>query len=450
MEIVSETPEKALPDDKALEEHGLRPNASAQILEIALNRRQISTGEMARLIDPQVLVDRSRFAIAIAWLAGFLKGMNIAIVTGKAEVEYKQKFPAPKRVSNQEILFKRNKDIEQIDDMTLSEGIEILEFDAEQKRDYKAFKLDPSLEWYMRKIRHPLLSQHEELTLGKKMLEEGDINARNKLISHNLRLAAYLAKKYLWSGWELLDLIEEANVGLITAADKYDYRRGLRFSTMASWWIKQALQRAIQDTGKEIRMPVYIQQTRYAILRISRELEQELDRIPTLEEIAKKMLKPVDFIKTVMEHTDISVVSLHSAKAGEDESAFGDRLEDSQAEDPFILLQAKEEIAACRERIGAFLETLKSLPISGRDKKFFMEYYQLVDIGRKATLESVALKEDLTRERVRQINMKTWVLLAELKVDMTPELLDAEFVRLDALSDIVDGSGSTFVMPEKI
>ncbi len=310
MDTISQVAVGTLPDGEALEQHGLKSSAASQILEIAMSRRQISTGEMARLLDPRTLLDRSKFTIAIAWLAGFLKGMNIAIVTGKQEVDYKQKFPVVKKPP-QPFQFKKSGVIEE--EEVPAKEVELLEYNSEQKRDFRAFGLDPAFEWYMRKIKHPLLTQQEEISLGEKMVA-GDINARNKLVRHNLRLVISIARHFLWSGWELLDLIEEGNLGLITAANKFDYRRGNKFSTMATWWIKQQIHRSIMNTSNEIRMPVYIQDARYTILKISHELEQELDRVPTKEEIAKKMGKPEKFVTMVLENSGISIVSLHSSK----------------------------------------------------------------------------------------------------------------------------------------
>ncbi len=445
---ISEKSEQTLPSGEVLEQHGLKPNIASQILELAMNRRQISTGEMARLLDPRIVVDRSKFAIAIAWLAGFLKGLNIAIVTGKQEVEYKEKFPVAKKPQGQQWEFKAN---DAIDEAIAPDEIELVPFDAAQLKDFKAFRIDPGLEWYMRKSKHPLLTREQELSIGKKMLENGDINARNELVRHNLRLVVSIAKHYLWSGWEFLDLIEEGNLGLIKAANKFDYRMGCKFSTMATWWIKQAIQRAVMDTGKEIRLPVHVQEARYAILKVSRELKQELGTPPTPEQIAKKMSKPVDFIKNVLERTDISIVSLHASANGEEgDDTIGGLIEDTQGENPSMMLEAKEEAEICRSGIESFLKTLQSLPIPGRDKGFFMEYYQLIDPTAKATLESVARKERITRERVRQINMKTWEMLATLRVDMTPELLDAELIRLQALADITGDPVESFALSEKL
>ena len=248
---------------------------------------------------------------------------------------------------------------------------------------------------YLKEIgRIPLLSSEEEIELAKRM-EEGDEEAKKKLSEANLRLTVSIAKRYSGRGMQFLDLIQEGNLGLIKAVEKFDYRKGYKFSTYATWWIRQAITRGIADTAKTIRVPVHMVETINKTLRTSRMLLQELGREPTNEEIAKKMNMPVAKIDEILK-TSRDPVSLDTPIGEEEDSQLGDFIEDESLLSPvdsasFSML--KEELE----------EAMASL--TERERNVIKLRFGLDD-GKTRTLEEVGKEFNVTRERIRQIEAK--------------------------------------------
>ncbi|MGI5891241.1 MAG: RNA polymerase sigma factor RpoD [Bacillota bacterium] len=255
--------------------------------------------------------------------------------------------------------------------------------------------IDDPVRMYLKEIgRVPLLSAEEEVILAKRM-EEGDEESRRRLAEANLRLVVSIAKRYVGRGMLFLDLIQEGNLGLIKAVEKFDYHKGYKFSTYATWWIRQAITRAIADQARTIRIPVHMVETINKLIRIQRNLIQELGRDPSPEEIAKEMEIPVEKVRDILKISQ-EPVSLETPIGEEEDSHLGDFIEDEEALAPaeaasFFLL---------REQLEDVLSTL-----TPREKKVLQLRFGLDD-GRSRTLEEVGQVFGVTRERIRQIEAK--------------------------------------------
>ncbi len=255
--------------------------------------------------------------------------------------------------------------------------------------------IDDPVRMYLKEIgRIPLLTAEEEIELAKR-IEQGDEEAKRRLAEANLRLVVSIAKRYVGRGMLFLDLIQEGNLGLIKAVEKFDYRKGYKFSTYATWWIRQAITRAIADQARTIRIPVHMVETINKLVRVHRQLLQELGRDPTPEEIAREMDIPVERVREIQKIAQ-EPVSLETPIGEEEDSHLGDFIEDEDALAPaeaasFILL---------KEQLEEVLETL-----TPREREVLRLRFGLDD-GKARTLEEVGQKFKVTRERIRQIEAK--------------------------------------------
>jgi len=255
--------------------------------------------------------------------------------------------------------------------------------------------IDDPVRMYLKEIgRVPLLTAEEEVELAKRM-EQGDEEAKRRLAEANLRLVVSIAKRYVGRGMLFLDLIQEGNLGLIKAVEKFDFRKGFKFSTYATWWIRQAITRAIADQARTIRIPVHMVETINKLIRVSRQLLQEYGREPTPEEIAEKMDIPVERVREIMKIAQ-EPVSLETPIGEEEDSHLGDFIEDEDALAPaeaasFMLL---------KEQLEGVLDSL-----TPREEKVLRLRFGLDD-GRSRTLEEVGKEFGVTRERIRQIEAK--------------------------------------------
>ena len=248
---------------------------------------------------------------------------------------------------------------------------------------------------YLKEIgKVPLLTAEEEVEIAKR-IEQGDIEAKRQLAEANLRLVVSIAKKYVGRGMLFLDLIQEGNLGLMKAVEKFDYRKGFKFSTYATWWIRQAITRAIADQARTIRIPVHMVETINKLIRISRQLLQDLGRDPLPEEIAEEMEMPVDKVREIMKIAQ-EPVSLETPIGEEEDSHLGDFIPDDDAQAPadaaaYLLL---------KEQLEDVLETL-----TDREERVLRLRFGLDD-GKPRTLEEVGQVFGVTRERIRQIEAK--------------------------------------------
>jgi len=248
---------------------------------------------------------------------------------------------------------------------------------------------------YLKEIgKIPLLSTEEEIGLAKAM-EQGDSEARKKLAEANLRLVVSIAKRYVGRGMQFLDLIQEGNLGLIKAVEKFDYRKGYKFSTYATWWIRQAITRSIADQARTIRIPVHMVETINRLIRTQRQLVQELGREPLIEEIAAKMELPVERVQEIQKISQ-EPVSLETPIGEEEDSHLGDFIQDEQ-----VMVPADQAtFTLLHEQLMEALGTLTE-----REQKVLKLRFGLDD-GRPRTLEEVGKEFNVTRERIRQIEAK--------------------------------------------
>ncbi len=275
------------------------------------------------------------------------------------------------------------------------EEVEEIKLDDMNATSMEGISVDDPVRMYLREIgRIPLLTFDEELDLAKRILEN-DEEAKQKLAESNLRLVVSIAKKYVGRGMLFLDLIQEGNMGLIKAVEKFDYTKGFKFSTYATWWIRQAITRAIADQARTIRIPVHMVETINKLIRTSRHLLQQLGREPTPEEIAKEMDMPVEKVMEIQKIAQ-DPVSLETPIGEEDDSHLGDFIPDDESPAP----QDSAAYTLLKEQLEEVMQTL-----TPREAKVLKLRFGLED-GKARTLEEVGREFKVTRERIRQIEAK--------------------------------------------
>ena len=288
-----------------------------------------------------------------------------------------------------------SEDMDEEPDIEDLKEVENLKLDEITDTSYEGINVDDPVRMYLREIgRIPLLTFDQELELAKRILED-DEEARQQLAESNLRLVVSIAKKYVGRGMLFLDLIQEGNMGLIKAVEKFDYTKGFKFSTYATWWIRQAITRAIADQARTIRIPVHMVETINKLIRTSRHLLQQLGREPSPEEIAQEMEIPVEKVVEIQKIAQ-DPVSLETPIGEEDDSHLGDFIQDDDSPAP----HDSAAYTLLREQLEEVMNTL-----TPREAKVLKLRFGLED-GKSRTLEEVGKEFQVTRERIRQIEAK--------------------------------------------
>ena len=324
-----------------------------------------------------------------------IRNQNIIVIQGKGPEDSLDGEPDPEETDDilidaddDDLLETEDDEIEHLDDVeevrieATSEGLE-------------GVSTEDPVRMYLKEIGNvPLLTSEQEVDLARRV-EEGDPEAKKALTEANLRLVVSIAKKYVGRGMPFLDLIQEGNMGLMKAVDKFDYTKGYKFSTYATWWIRQAITRGIADTGRTIRVPVHMVETINKTLRMTRQLLQELGREPTPEEVADKLGVPASRVREVLKISR-DPVSLDTPIGEEDDSHLGDFIEDDTALSP----ADSATFSMLKEELSNALESLTE-----RERQVVKLRFGLED-GRARTLEEVGKEFNVTRERIRQIEAK--------------------------------------------
>ena len=342
----------------------------------------------ARLKELVSFANRNKGVIEVDKVNDFFKEMNLNVRQIDKIYEYLE--------SHNIVVLNPAEDDEPDDDllMEMDDDTELLAEADDLSLIANTMSGDP-VKQYLKEIGgYPLLSITEEIELAKR-IEEGDAQAKQMLAESNLRLVVSIAKRYVGRGLSFLDLIQEGNLGLIKAVDKFDYNKGYKFSTYATWWIRQAITRSIADQSRTIRIPVHMSEVINKTYRVSRSLLQELGREPTEQELSEAMNLPIEKVREILK-VSADPISLDTPIGEEDDSHLGDFIRDDTIMGP----EDAASYAVLQDQISRLLDTL-----TAREQRVLILRFGLKD-GRSRTLEEVGREFNVTRERIRQIEAK--------------------------------------------
>ena len=387
--------------DKLLEESSLVDLADQAVTEIPKPKRKSGKKKEDAPADNRSPQERLNELMEKGKKAGKLTPKDLELLDElNLDTEAVAKFYASLEQNNIDIDLGIN-DLPLEDDLlpAVEDLVTVEEVPEEEITDTDAlidtFATDDPVRMYLKEIgKVPLLTPEEEVDLAKRM-SEGDEEAKRRMTEANLRLVVSIAKRYVGRGMLFLDLIQEGNLGLIKAVEKFDYTKGYKFSTYATWWIRQAITRAIADQARTIRIPVHMVETINKTIRVSRQLLQELGHDPSAEEIAEEMDMPVEKVRDILKIAQ-EPVSLETPIGEEEDSHLGDFIPDEDASEP----SEAASFSLLREQLEEVLDTL-----APREKKVLELRFGIVD-GRTRTLEEVGKEFNVTRERIRQIEAK--------------------------------------------
>lgn len=454
-------------NDRIIDQMNLKPGAK-QIFLNAMEHGCITPQEISGMIPTASVKDRTKLKETIQQITKLLVSINVKIqieVTHTHTHVHKhthevQQTPKPRkaRIKPVELNPEEEEKLEKLfpkgseafsDKEINPEPDEIpeastIEEDEPTETDVMlAFDDSARVNFYYRRIRqYPLLSSEEEVELAK-LTENGDIAARNKFMLHNLRLVLKIARQYINRGLDYDDLVQEGNIGLLTATERFDYRKGFKFSTYAYWWIRQHIARAVMDFGGTVRMPCHAHETRNKIVRKMGELAAELEREPTVDEISMATGIDIDIIKRTLTYLRFTYQSLdeiiesHHHKSEGSDATYGDSMPDPSAMDPLTFVESREKLQEESESIQILLATLRTLNLPDRNKDVFKAYYSLDGVSEGLTLEDIGLRYGVTRERIRQLNEKVWDELQAAGITMDDADLTVQLNRIDELDKIV-------------
>lgn len=455
---------------KLLGEQGLVPDALG-ILLVAKARGYISPQQIGTLIPAEISQDNAKLRTTMRWITQLLGAIEVKIVIGSVHVKRPESQSPetsysvrPENPSSRKgrlpVLFNstgiseepRKDDLLAIED-DASDQDEEKETDEESKYAESDGEFAPTFifnretggtnSYYRFAAHHKFLKHEDLLELARRWRLHGDYEARNAVVVHNLRLAMKIAKRYMGRGLDYDDLVQEGNIGLMTAIDKFDPEKGFRFTTYATWWVRQSITRAVQNMKDTIRMPVHAIEAVHKMLKITCELGMELQREPMLEEVAARSGEDIETVKKILYRLKIPVVSLdelaYPSSSTGSETTLGDITRDGNVLSPVTTLEAKEELEIASQRVRTMLASIKALPIPERLKTAFKMYYGLEGHREDHTLESIAEAEGfgVTRERIRQMNKQVWLKLIEHGIAMNDKKFVADLERVRELESIV-------------